>query len=53
MNGFNSCFLITLIMAIAIVLAAKIQLQSEQIATFNSNGWDRAYIQQLVPFERQ
>jgi hypothetical protein len=51
MNGFNSCFLTTLIMAIAIVLTAKIQIQSEQIATFNSTVLDRAYIQQLVPFE--
>jgi hypothetical protein len=53
MKGFNSCFLITLIMAIAIILVAKVQIQSEQIATFNSTVLDRIYIQQLVPFENR
>lgn len=51
MNGFDSCFLITLIMAIAIVLAAKVQIQSEQTANFNSTVLDGAYIQKLVMFE--
>jgi UTP:GlnB (protein PII) uridylyltransferase len=51
MNGLNSCFLITLIMAIAIVLAAKVQIQSEQIATFDSTVLDKVYIQKLITFE--
>jgi hypothetical protein len=53
MNRFNSCFIITLLMAIAIVFTAKIQIQSEQIANFNSTVLDGAYIQKLVPFERR
>ncbi len=51
MKGFNSCFLITLIMSMAIILIAKIQIQSEQIATFSSAVLDGAYIQKLVMFE--
>jgi hypothetical protein len=36
MKGFNSSFLITLIMTTAIVLIAKMTIQSEQIASFDS-----------------
>jgi hypothetical protein len=46
MKGFNSSFLITLIMSIAIILTAKVQLHSEQIATFEHAVLNRNVIQQ-------